>query len=107
MSYPTTLPINRASRTQREGGFNAVRATNGVLKVRRLYSVEKTDFTLEHWLTDAQKATLESVYSANRLLNITLTWPEDGVVYSVRFGAAPQYRKEAGYWVADVLLLQV
>lgn len=107
MSYPTTLPIMRASSTQRDGGFDATRATNGVLKVRRLYSAEKVTFTLVHWLSDAQKATLEAAYQTFKTSNLTLTWPEDGANYTVRFGAAPLHVKQAGYWVSTVRLLEV
>jgi hypothetical protein len=107
MSYPTTLPIMRESTTSREGGFSPVRASNGVLKVRRLYSTEKMTFNLVHWLSDAQKTTLESAYTANRTSNVTLTWPEDGANYTCRFAGAPQYEKQPGYWVARVRLEEV
>lgn len=106
MSYPA-LPIMENSRAERLGGLEPRRASNGVLKLRRLFSAEKTNFTIEHWLSQAQKDALEAVYQANKTANLSLTWPEDGLVYTVRFGAAPQYRREPGYWVANVLLLEV
>lgn len=107
MSYPTTLPIMADSTADREGGFEPVRATNGLLKIRRLYSAEKTTFRLVHWLSDAQKATLETAYSTYKTANLTLVWPGDGASYTVRFGAAPQYEKRPGYHLARVLLLEV
>jgi len=106
MSYPT-LPIMRASTTQRESGIEPVRATNGVLKVRRLFSTEKMTFDLVHWLSDAQKATLEAAYQANKNGNLTLVWPEDGASYTVRFASAPLHVKQPGYWVSTVRLLEV
>jgi hypothetical protein len=106
MSYPN-LPIMRASSTSREGGLVPVRATNGVLKVRRLYSAEKMSFNLVHWLSDAQKATLEAAYVANRTANCTLLWPEDGVTYTVRFASAPLHVRQPGYWVSTVRLEEV
>lgn len=107
MTYPTNLPIMDASKAERLGGFEPRRASNGVLKVRRLFSAEKINFSIEHWLTTAQKDSLEAIYQANKTLNVSLTWPEDGLVYTVRFAAAPQYRREPGYWVANVLLMEV
>lgn len=107
MSYPTTLPIMQESTAEREGGFEPARASNGLLKVRRLYSAEKMTFRLVHWLSDAQKTTLETAYSTFKTSNLTLVWPGDGASYTVRFGAAPQYDKKPGYHVARVLLLEV
>lgn len=107
MSYPTTLPIMRASITQREGGFAPARATNGVLKMRRLYSTEKMTFDIVHWLSDSQKAALETAYQSFKTSNLTLTWPEDGANYTVRFAAAPLHVKQPGYWVSTVRLLEV
>jgi hypothetical protein len=106
MSYPS-LPLTRNSTAERAGGFEPVRATNGLLKVRRLYSTEKTIFRLEHILNDTQKNTLETAYTTNRTLNLTFTWPLDGVSYTVRFADAPQYRKQGPIWFANVTIMQV
>jgi hypothetical protein len=106
VSYPT-LPIMENSYAERLGGFEPRRASNGVLKIRRLYSAEKTNFTVEHWLSQAQKDALEAAYQTHKTGHLSFTWPEDGVVYTVQFAAAPQYRREPGYWVANVLLLEV
>ena len=107
MSYPS-LPIMReGSSAEGRGGIDPARATNGVLKVRRLYSADKTDFTLVHWLSDSQKAQLDTCWSNFRNANVTLTWPEDGVSYVCRFAEKPQYVKRPGFWVATVRLLEV
>lgn len=106
MSYPS-LPILRSSSAERQGGFEPVRATNGVLKVRRLFAAEKTTFRVEHLLTDAQRTTLENAYVANRTANLTFAWPVDGQSYTVRFAEAPQYRKDGPWWFASVVLMQV
>ena len=105
-AYPT-LNAQRSSGTVRGGGQDVQRATNGGLKVRRLYSTEKMDFTVDHWLTDAQKTTLESFYQTNKDLDVTFTWAEDGAAYTVRFGAPPQYLRMPGWWQARVRLLEV
>jgi len=105
-AYPT-LNAQRSSSTVRNGGQDAQRATNGTLKMRRLYSTEKMDFTVDHWLTDAQKSTLESFYQTNRDLDVSLTWAEDAVTYTVRFAAPPQYLRMPGWWQARVRLQEV
>lgn len=106
MSYPN-LPILRDSSTSREAGIQAVRATNGLLKSRRLYSTEKMSFTVVHWLSDAQRTTLETAYQTFKNSTLTLAWPEDGQSYTVRFAAAPQHRRQTGYWVSTVRLEEV
>lgn len=106
MDYPSLFML-RDSSTQREAGIQTTRATNGRLKIRRLYSSEKTNFTVVHRLTRAERDQLEAFYQANRTANVTLTWPEDGSVYTVRFGGAPQYRLQEGGWMATVQLLEV
>jgi ABC-type branched-subunit amino acid transport system substrate-binding protein len=107
MAYPSGLPVMAESTTERDGGIDPVRASNGLLKVRRLYSAEKSVFNVVHYLSDAQRTALEAAYQADKLLNFSFTWPGDGVTYTVRYGRAPQYRKEPGYTVASVLLLEV
>lgn len=106
-AYPSTLPILRTSATQRDGGFDAARATNGALRVRQRFSAEKLDFTIEHMLSTADKNTLEAFYQANKLLNVSLVWPEDGFTYTVRFVGAPTHYRSPGWWVCRVRLSEV
>lgn len=107
MSYPN-LPIMRdGTSAERQGGIDPVRATNGTLKVRRLYSADKIHFTIVHWLSDEQLSTLQAAYTAFKNSTVTLTWPEDGQNYVCVFAAAPQYEKRTGYTVATVQLWQV
>jgi hypothetical protein len=106
VSYPS-LPLLKTSTAERDGGFEPVRATNGVLKVRRLFSTEKTTFRLEHILTAAQWTTLWNAYTANRTANVTLTWPVDGLSYTCRFAQAPQRRTDGPWTFASVTLLEV
>jgi hypothetical protein len=105
-AYPT-LNAQRSSATVRNGGQEAARATNGTLKMRRLYTAEKMNFTVDHWLTDAQKSTLESFYQTNRDLDVSFTWAEDAATYTVRFSEPPQYLRMPGWWQARVSLLEV
>jgi len=105
-TYPTLPWMRDGTKIDRQGGFEPVRASNGALKVRRLYSGEPHDFDIEHWLSDAQKSTLESFYGTNKLLDVTLTNPEDGASYTVRFAAAPVYEWHPGYWRTRVRLME-
>jgi hypothetical protein len=106
VSYPA-LRILRTSTPERAGGQEAARATNGRLRLRRLWSAEKTDFGLEHALTDDERTTLEAHYQANKDASFSFTWPEDGSTYTVAYGAAPRYQRQLGWWTAQVTLLEV
>lgn len=105
-AYPT-LDTLRSSAYTRDGGFDSARATNGALKVRRLFSAEKTEFTLDHSLTSTTKSTLETFYQTNKDLDVTFTWQADGASYTVRFLAPPQYLRLPGGWQARVRLSEV
>lgn len=107
-SYPTLPWLREGTAADRDGGFEPVRATNGALKVRRLYSTEKQSFQIANWLTDAQKTTLESFYTANRLAHVTLTTPWDGASYTACFVAAPVYEWQYNdRWIARVRMFEV
>jgi hypothetical protein len=106
-AYPTLSTQRSGPGPARSDGQEAVRATNGGLKVRRLYSATKSDFVLDHWLTSAEKTTLDTFYSTNRDLDVTYTSPEDGAAYTVRFVAPPQYIRMPGWYQARVRLMEV
>lgn len=53
---------------------------------------QKARFTLKHVVTVAQRDALDAFYAANRLLsNISFTWYEDNLVYTVTFLERPKY----------------
>lgn len=106
-AYPT-LPITLNSRRSFDSGRTAVRATNGALKVRALYSSEKATIELEHELTAAQATSLDSFYGTNKDLDVTFTWPQPVENYTVRFVAKPRHDPQPGGWFKTyVTLLQV
>ena len=106
-AYPT-FPMQRdGTAWQREAGIVPTRATNGVLKVRRIYSADKRSFVATHWLSDTDKATLEAHYSAHRAVSFSMAWPHDGASYTVVYAGAPQYELRDGFVVATVPLLEV
>ena len=106
-AYPSLPWVQEGTQINREGGFVPVRATNGVLKVRRLFSTEKLAWDIVHRLSNSERTTLEAFYVANRILTIDLTAPDTGVTSQARFAAAPAYRQMGGFWQATVRLLEV
>lgn len=106
MAYPT-LMILEESEPARDAGLQAARATNGMLKVRRLYSADKTDFVVVHMLTRAERDTLLTFYAANITTEFTFAWPGDGNTYTCRFSAAPQVWRKGLYYRVTVRLAEV
>lgn len=104
--YPR-LRIVRASTADRQGGVQAERATNGALKVRRLWPDEKTDFVIDHVITRDERTALEAYYQLNKDLAVNLFWPDDGATYSVCFAGPPQYVRRGDFFEARVRLMQV
>ena len=105
---PALSAPQRSSSTVRSGGQDPARATNGALKMRRLFTAEKMDFTIDYWLTTAQKNALESFYSTNKDASNTIVWAEDGVTYTVLFAAPPQnLLMPGGWWQVRVRLMEV
>ena len=91
----------------RDGGITSARATNGALRIRRLYSADKRSFAAVHWLSDTQVTDLEDHYAAHKTVSFSLTWPHDGASYTVVYASAPQYKRMDGFRVATVLFLEV
>lgn len=91
-----------------DDGLQPERATNGALKLRRLWPASKASADLGHLLTVAQKATLDAFYAANKDLDVTYTWPAQagGGTYTMRFVAPPRYRRVGLHYEARVRLLE-
>jgi hypothetical protein len=106
MAYPI-LMILEESEAARQGGIEPTRATNGLLKVRRLYSTDKTDFIVVHMLTREERDTLMAFYNANLTAQFAFLWPGDGATYTCRFSAAPQVWRKGLYYRVTVRLAEV
>jgi hypothetical protein len=89
MTYPTVGLLDESA-VQIEGGFNPARATNGALRVRKLWPTDKRRFALVHMLTKAEFDSLQAYYDANALGQFNFTWPPTGQVHGCRFVAPPQ-----------------
>jgi hypothetical protein len=91
-----------------ESGIQPERATNGALRLRRLWAADKATAEIGHILTAAQKATLDAFYAANKDLDVTYTWPAaaGGGTYTMRFVAPPRYTPRGSYFEARVRLAE-
>ena len=106
MAYPTYMILEDSEATV-GAGIEAARASNGKLKIRKLYDSDKTDFTVVHMLTRAERDALQAHYLANVEAQFSLTWPGDGATYTCCYAAAPQYSRRGQYYRATVRLAQV
>lgn len=105
-AYPT-LPTLMDSVPERDSGIVARRATNGALKMRADWPSDKTTFRLVYRLKPGDWATLLAFYQANKLSDVTYTWPGDGRSYTVRFANRPQERRGDGFFEVSVTLMEV
>lgn len=92
-AYPFTT-FSAGSVAEIEDGRELVRATNGALKQRILYSSDKKKFTLQHRLKSADKTTLANFYGTNSAISWTLVF--DGGTSTCLFSALPLYRPQPG-----------
>jgi hypothetical protein len=92
-AYPFTT-FSAGSVAEIEDGRELVRATNGALKGRILYSSDKQKFTLQHRLNSSDKSTLAAFYGTNSAITWTLVF--DGGTSTCLFSRPPQYRPQPG-----------
>lgn len=105
-NYPAFFTIDDSTATP-ENGMEPERASNGALRLRRLWTADKRSFEIGHVLTPAEKTTLDSFYATNRDLDVTYRWPGDGSSYTVRFVAPPRYTPRGGRFEVRVRLMEV
>jgi hypothetical protein len=106
LAYPSLAALI-TSRFMLNSGHEPVRAPNGSLGVRRLWSADKGAFAVDYQITAAQKATLDAYYAANKDLNVAFTRPDTGAAHTVRFAGPPQYVWTPGGFRARVQLEEV
>lgn len=90
-----------------QSGIESQRATNGSLRLRRLWPEDKHSFDIGHTLTLAQRVAFATFYADNKNLDVTYTWPGDHVARTVRFAAPPQYRPFTNHVEVRVRLEEV
>ena len=107
MTSPAYPVVQDESEAVQYAGLEATRATNGLRKTRRLYSDEKTDFTLVHVLTRAERDALAVHYAANRTAQFDFRWAGDGLTYTCVYADSPQFSRRHNHYRAIVRLAQV
>lgn len=70
-------------------GHEPVRATNGSLRMRRLFTGDKRNWSLSFVLDDTAFATLTAHYAANKDGQFLFYWPGDRQSYTVSYVSAP------------------
>lgn len=106
MPYPS-FPVLDESESTSDAGIQATRASNGLLKVRRLFSADKAEFTVVHALSRADRDTLMTFYAANVATQFSFYWPGDGATYTVRFAAAVQSSRRSNHYRMTIRLVEV
>jgi hypothetical protein len=104
-AYPKFFTLADSTHTA-EDGLQPERATNGAIKLRRLWTADKASFEIGHILSATQKATLDAFYVANKDLDVTYTWPPTGAAYTTRFSAPPRYTPRGFNFEARVRLVE-
>lgn len=100
-NYPSFLTLSDSA-SRNVNGMEPERATNGALKLRRMWSADKARFDVGHLLSSAQKSTLDSFYATNKDLDVTYRWPGTGATYTVRFTEPPVYTPRGMYFEARI-----
>lgn len=109
MAYPNLTMLDSSDATV-DSGIETARATNGRLRQRRMFPAAKATFSLKHWVTAAELATLRAHYAVNRDLAFAFTWKGDGVERSCAYAEAPGLERpaeEPGHFLVDVQLMEV
>lgn len=113
-SYPVFPQSSVSSREERSTGRQLDRSSNGVPKIRVMYTTQKKTFTVYHFFLNlTQKLALEQFLSDNALLAFTFVWDGDGISYTCVLGdVATKYDRSqsgpasAGNWDVTVELLE-
>lgn len=79
------------------------RPLNGAPFVHAHHHVIDSDFTMRHFLTNAERATLDAYYLAQAGLSFTLNHDLEGAI-TCRFAGPPQYRPTPYYDTLDTLV---
>jgi hypothetical protein len=105
-TYPNYQQL-RDSTVQIEGGYETARATNGALRVRQMWPVDKRTFEVGHVLTAEEWVALKAFYDTNRAADLAFTWQADAQTYTVRFLGPPQPRRLLRRWEVRLRLGEV
>ena len=105
-NYPS-IEQRVGSKATPQSGIRLDRASNGDVRTQILYSADRKDFKIVHLVDSTEKSTLDTFYTTNKALAVTLAWTADGQSYNCVFVEAPDYTPRGnGLWDVVVLLSQ-
>ena len=107
-NYPSIAQLVGSKATP-QSGIRLDRASNGDVRQQIIYSADRKDFKVVHQVDATDKSTLDTFYSTNKALAVTLTWTADEQNYNCIFAenGAPDYTPRGnGLWDVVVLLAQ-
>lgn len=88
--FPRLKYLLDDSTVEQLSGHEPVRATNGALRVRRLFSGDKRNWSLSGLLENGELDALMAHYGANKDAQFNFYWPADRQTYTASYVAAPQ-----------------
>ncbi len=83
-TYPSFSQLYDSSVLE-DDGLELSRSVSGKPRIRRYYTSTRRTFTVHHDLSSADKSTLLSFYTTNKLLTLDFVWASDGLTYACRF----------------------
>lgn len=88
-------------------GYEPVRATNGKLYVRRMFTSDERNFSLSFLLNSAGISSLRTHYTGHKDASFAFFWPGDNTTYTVSYVSPPQEsRIGPGHWRVRVQLME-
>lgn len=85
MAYPSFAQLEGTAHRFADDR-SVVRDTGGAARVAAFYDSPRKTFSVQHRLSSADFATLESFYESNRLTSFSFVYSLDGVTYTCVFG---------------------
>lgn len=107
-AYPT-FTQHVSTQPRRIDDVQIDRAGNGSARARAFYGATKYEFDVIHAaLTAAQRATLDSFYTANRLLAVDFASDYTGATHSCLMAGAPEFTPlGANLYRAHIKLVEI
>ena len=88
--FPRLKYLQDDSTVEVLSGHEPTRATNGALRIRRLFSDDKRSWSLSYFLEDDQLDALMTHYAGNKDGEFNFFWPGDRQTYTASYVSAPQ-----------------
>lgn len=107
MSYPIYNQLLSTARDRRDDK-RIDYTTSGGAYGRAFYTSAKRRFTVQHILSRAEYATLDTHYTDNRTTTFTFVWQLNNTSYTVMYESPPKYdfNANAPYVGAQVVLVE-